>query len=496
VKLSQKFIHVTEDGVTHLIAPIIAIVIIAAIGGYVFLQSSKAATAVGAVYFKSSIAGKCLDDWRGSNTNGTTIDLYQCNETAAQQGIVNASGTVANANGKCLDNWRQNSTNGNPIQVYTCSPTDPAEQWQLAGNVLKNPQTGKCIDDPAFSTTDGKPLELWACNGGLNQQWTTASVSTAPANNGTTTPKPTITFSASPTTVNVGGVSTLSWNSTNATSCTASGAWSGSKPTSGSQSTGALRAATTYSLSCTGNGGTTATTSATINMQQAAGGSPVPAGTGCTSNGIAAPCVGSTTTGASGWNAPVFDDEFNGTSLDTSRWNTENGWKKNGVTVSASNETETNGNLVLTLASAGSGAEISTTAYALPVGGYAEARVNFPGNGATIYNWPAWWISGPNWPAAGENDIAEGLGTLTANYHSPSGSHNMGTIPGTWSNAFHTYGIYRQAGKVTVYWDGAVVKTYSTDDNGQPQSLILTNGCSGSCTAGAQVKVDYVRAWK
>ena len=112
----------------------------------------------------------------------------------------------------------------------------------------------------------------------------------------------------------------------------------------------------------------------------------------------------------------------------------------------------------------------------LPVGGYAEARISFPGNGTAIYNWPAWWTSGPNWPAAGENDIAEGLGTLTENYHSPSGSHNPSTIPGTWSNGFHVYGLHRMASSADAYWDGQLVMSYATDDNGLPQSLILNVG--------------------
>jgi hypothetical protein len=48
----------------------------------------------------------------------------------------------------------------------------------------------------------------------------------------------------------------LTWNTTGATSCTASGSWSGSKATAGSVSTGALSATSTYALSCTGAGGT------------------------------------------------------------------------------------------------------------------------------------------------------------------------------------------------------------------------------------------------
>ena len=45
------------------------------------------------------------------------------------------------------------------------------------------------------------------------------------------------------------------WSSTNATSCAASGGWSGAKSTSGSASTGVLTAATSYTLTCTGSGG-------------------------------------------------------------------------------------------------------------------------------------------------------------------------------------------------------------------------------------------------
>jgi hypothetical protein len=68
-------------------------------------------------------------------------------------------------------------------------------------------------------------------------------------------PVPTLAFSASPKTVSTGSSSTLTWTSTNATSCTASGAWSGTKPISGSASTGALHNNSTYSLNCTGAGG-------------------------------------------------------------------------------------------------------------------------------------------------------------------------------------------------------------------------------------------------
>lgn len=66
---------------------------------------------------------------------------------------------------------------------------------------------------------------------------------------------PTLNFSASPTTVAYNGSSTLSWSSTNTTECRASNSWSGSKNTSGSQSTGPLTSNRTFTLICSGPGG-------------------------------------------------------------------------------------------------------------------------------------------------------------------------------------------------------------------------------------------------
>jgi hypothetical protein len=66
---------------------------------------------------------------------------------------------------------------------------------------------------------------------------------------------PTITLSANPTSVASGQTSTLSWTATNASSCSASGAWSGNQATSGTFQTPALTADSTFTLNCTGAGG-------------------------------------------------------------------------------------------------------------------------------------------------------------------------------------------------------------------------------------------------
>lgn len=65
-----------------------------------------------------------------------------------------------------------------------------------------------------------------------------------------------VTLTASPNPVSDGSPTTLSWTSSNVSSCTAGGAWTGSQPTYGSYLTGSLFAATgsyTFTLNCSGS---------------------------------------------------------------------------------------------------------------------------------------------------------------------------------------------------------------------------------------------------
>jgi hypothetical protein len=243
-----------------------------------------------------------------------------------------------------------------------------------------------------------------------------------------------------------------------------------------------------------------ASNAVTVTPTSSSGTTPPPSGGGSTTPPSGSPVPN----GPSGNWALKFDDEFNGTSLDTSKWNPMNNGHMNNVTTMGSNVSVGNGVATLTLSDSSHGAEICTCTgssgeFALPVGGVAEASVYFPGDSSHgVYNWPAWWSSGPNWPSAGENDIAEGLGgSLTVNYHGTSNSQNYGAPSGTWYGGFHTYTLYRHASSADVYWDGQLVRSYSTGDNGAGESLIVNVGASGSTVTGAAsaVKVDYVRAW-
>jgi len=82
---------------------------------------------------------------------------------------------------------------------------------------------------------------------------------------------PSVSFGASPTTIPSGATSLLTWTSSNANSCTASGGWSGSLPISGSRSTAALTTKTTYTITCTGSAGS-ATESATVSVESSTSG--------------------------------------------------------------------------------------------------------------------------------------------------------------------------------------------------------------------------------
>lgn len=68
-------------------------------------------------------------------------------------------------------------------------------------------------------------------------------------------PVPTVELAAAAPVVDPGDSTRLTWSSANATSCAAGGGWIGSRPLSGSERSGPLTRQTTFSLSCSGSGG-------------------------------------------------------------------------------------------------------------------------------------------------------------------------------------------------------------------------------------------------
>ena len=78
----------------------------------------------------------------------------------------------------------------------------------------------------------------------------------------TSNPTPTVSLQVNPSAVAIGGTTQLTWTSANATSCTASGGWAGAKATSGTATSSALSVSTSFTLTCTGAGGTASDTKA------------------------------------------------------------------------------------------------------------------------------------------------------------------------------------------------------------------------------------------
>jgi hypothetical protein len=219
-----------------------------------------------------------------------------------------------------------------------------------------------------------------------------------------------------------------------------------------------------------------------------------------------APADSNTLTGSGGtvqpngptgtWNL-TFDDEFTGSSLDTTKWN-PTGWRNNGMTngSNAANVTVGGGVATLICPSAGNGAQIESIAQPFAVGDFVEFRANF-----SNANWPAVWTSGASWPSNGEVDVAELLGGgMSINYHWGTGGGSQAGpffISGTWTGGYHTFGAWRKSGSVLIYWDGVLKETITTSDSGGAHYVIMTNGDGGthSYGSGSPLLVDYVRVW-
>jgi len=81
---------------------------------------------------------------------------------------------------------------------------------------------------------------------------------------------PTVTLGATPNAIALGAATTLTWSSTDATACTASGAWTGNRAATGSEaSTPTAIGPAAYTLTCTGPGGSGAATT-TVMVSDAA----------------------------------------------------------------------------------------------------------------------------------------------------------------------------------------------------------------------------------
>jgi Ricin-type beta-trefoil lectin domain/Glycosyl hydrolases family 16 len=122
----------------------------------------------------SGYGGKCADVNAASSTNGTAVQLWDCNGTSAQKWTVGANNSLQ-ALGKCLDITGNATANNSKVELWDCNGGGNQAWQQQADGTLRNPQSGRCLDDPGYSTTNGTQLIIWDCAASANQKWTLTS---------------------------------------------------------------------------------------------------------------------------------------------------------------------------------------------------------------------------------------------------------------------------------------------------------------------------------
>ena len=217
---------------------------------------------------------------------------------------------------------------------------------------------------------------------------------------------------------------------------------------------------------------------------------------------------------AQGYNKVSFQDEFDGTSLDTSKWGYQYGCfdpaqrSQAQYTDSPDNVSVHDGHLNLTaryspMKTKWDGSQVPRTCkngdttydapftsgmittktkdgkvlYAAPgTGFYAEARVKLP---TARSSWSAFWGTGTKggWPANGEIDIFESKGYdpsfLMSNIHTPRAGNpkktqqHQGAMYGdtaTSQSEWHTYGLLKTADAIEFYFDGQMTHRVKMSD--------------------------------
>ncbi|MFG3680004.1 non-reducing end alpha-L-arabinofuranosidase family hydrolase [Micromonospora chalcea] len=155
-------------------------------------------------------SGRCIDVPNATQTNGTRVQLYDCNGQSNQQWTYTSSKQLMVYGSKCLDANGAATANGTGIIIWDCNGQSN-QQWNINSNgTISGVQSGRCLD--VWGTGNGQQVQLYDCHGQTNQQWRTDFGGTTPP----TTPPPSTTPPPT-TTPPPGGCSlpsTYRWSST------------------------------------------------------------------------------------------------------------------------------------------------------------------------------------------------------------------------------------------------------------------------------------------
>jgi predicted alpha-1,6-mannanase (GH76 family) len=120
----------------------------------------------------SGPGGKCVDvggDDIGGN--GAAVQLWDCQSYAADQHWSSSPDGSARTLGRCLDVVSGGTSNGTLVELWDCNGTGNQKWTQRPDGSLSNPQSGRCLDAPNGSSANGVRLQIWDCNGSAAQKF-------------------------------------------------------------------------------------------------------------------------------------------------------------------------------------------------------------------------------------------------------------------------------------------------------------------------------------
>ncbi len=116
-------------------------------------------------------SGRCIDVPNASRSNGTRVQLYDCNKQVNQSWTYTSNKQLQVYGNMCLD--AAGSGNGAAVQIYSCHG-QTNQQWNVNSNgTISGVQSGRCLD--VWSTANGAQVQLYDCHGQTNQQFRLAS---------------------------------------------------------------------------------------------------------------------------------------------------------------------------------------------------------------------------------------------------------------------------------------------------------------------------------
>jgi len=249
----SKLRHVSKFSRAQLL---IVVAVFAAVGGYILWQTFAAGTPISSLEAEQMLlpaGGSVINDINASG--GKAVDL-------ASNGTATGSVNFPSAVNSLTVMARSKTCQGAPQMVVKLDgasliTTSVSGSSWTAYTGVANYAAGTHSLSVNFPNDLTKSKGKKACSRDLYVDVASfyGNVAPPPA-------APTVSLSASPNALTAGQAATLTWNSTDATGCTASGAWSGSQSTSGSASTGALNQTSSYTLTCSGSGGSASATAA------------------------------------------------------------------------------------------------------------------------------------------------------------------------------------------------------------------------------------------